>query len=335
MSDPASSSWQDELSKAVRDVAELRSMVGLGGGEGDPVAAEALSRLPLKVPRPFVRRMRPGDAADPLLRQVLPSARELDTVPGFGPDPVRELQGMTGHGGPLRKYHGRALILVTAGCGIHCRYCFRRHIPSGTGEGGWDRALEEIAADPSLEEVVLSGGDPLLVDDERLAGLASRLAAIPHLRWLRVHSRLPVVVPQRVEESLLTWLTGTRLRPVMVVHANHTNEVDGDVRSALGRLREAGVTVLNQVVLLRGVNADVQALRELSEVLFSAGVLPYYLHLLDRVQGAAHFEVDEAEARTIWWQLASSLPGYLVPRLVREVVGAPCKVPVSHLRSEE
>jgi EF-P beta-lysylation protein EpmB len=274
--------------------------------------------------------MRPGDPADPLLRQVLPVDREAQPAPGFSPDPLVE---SASHPTPglLHKYRGRALLVVTGACAIHCRYCFRRHFPyaGSSGRGTWDRALEHLAADPGLSEVILSGGDPLSVADGQLAELAHRLAAIPHLRRLRVHTRLPVVLPERVDEALLSWLAGSRLQPVMVIHANHPREIDGAVVAALERLRRAGVTLLNQAVLLRDVNDDVQVFEELSEVLFAAGVLPYYLHLLDRVEGAAHFEVPEPQALEIAAELTRRLPGYLVPRLVREIPGAEAKVPVN------
>jgi EF-P beta-lysylation protein EpmB len=296
---------------------------------GRGATQETTQHFPLRVPRGFVSRMRKGDPGDPLLLQVLPQARELDPVPGFSTDPLGERRASP-RPGLLQKYRGRALLVVTGACAIHCRYCFRRHFPydGHVGTERWIEALGHLAADPSVTEVILSGGDPLVLSDRRLFALVHEIAAIPHVRRLRVHSRLPVVLPERVGGDLLGWLCGTRLIPVMVIHANHPREIDRPVAEALGRLRSAGVTVLNQTVLLAGINDDATVLAELSERLFDAGALPYYLHLLDPVAGAAHFEVPEARALVLARDLAARLPGYLVPRLVRELAGAPAKVPV-------
>lgn len=274
--------------------------------------------------------MRPGDPRDPLLLQVLPTAAEMEPVQGFSTDPVGET-GASPRRGLLHKYAGRVLVVVSGACGVHCRYCFRRHFPYAEhGMGAAERAqvVDYVAADPSIREVIFSGGDPLSVADDKLAALARKLAEIPHLKRLRIHSRLPVVLPERIDDDLLAWLAGTRLKPVMVLHANHGREIDETVAAAVGRLREAGVIVFNQAVLLAGVNDGADALEELSERLFDAGVLPYYLHLLDPVAGAAQFDVPEDRARRILKELAARLPGYLVPKLVREVPGAPSKVPV-------
>jgi L-lysine 2,3-aminomutase len=326
---PAGAPWQRALRDAVRDPAELLRLLELDAALL-PGARQAAQAFALRVPRGFVARMRRGDPDDPLLRQVLPLGRELAPAPGFGADPLGELAARRAPG-VLHKYEGRALLVLTGACAVHCRYCFRRHFPYGEASpapGQWEPALDYLAGAPGLSEVILSGGDPLTLPDARLAELARRLAAIPHLRRLRVHTRLPVVLPERVDAALLDWLCGTRLAPVLVIHANHANELDGAVRDALGRLRARGVALLNQSVLLRGVNDTAGALAGLSEALFDAGVLPYYLHLLDRVAGAAHFDVGEAEARALMDALRARLPGYLVPRLVREVAGAPYKLPV-------
>jgi EF-P beta-lysylation protein EpmB len=330
--------WRRRLAAAIADRGELAAALGIGealaaedSGPGAMAAVEAAERqFRLRVPRGFVARMRPGDPADPLLAQVLPRAAETAEVPGFTADPLAERDASPAPG-VLQKYRGRALLVVTGACAIHCRYCFRRHFPyaeESLSPAKLEGALGWLAADPSISEVILSGGDPLSLPDDRLAELAGRLAAIPHLRRLRVHTRLPVVVPERVDRPLLDWLAGGRLAPVVVIHANHAREIDPAVRAALGRLRRAGVTLLNQAVLLRGVNDRVEALAELSEALFAAGVLPYYLHLLDPVAGAAHFEVGEDEGRRLVAEVAARLPGYLVPRLVRERPGAPAKLPV-------
>lgn len=291
-----------------------------------PIAA---SRFPLRVPLAYLGRMRPGDAADPLLRQVLPLAEEDRKAPGFTRDPVGDLAAATTPG-LLRKYAGRALLVVTGACPVHCRYCFRRHFPYAehAGRAAWEGALAELAQDRSIREVILSGGDPLTVSDERLGALVRRIAAIPHVRRLRLHTRTPVVLPSRVQEALLTWLADCPLSTAIVLHANHPAELDDAVASAVRRLAATGATLLNQAVLLRGVNDDADVLAALSERLFEVGVLPYYLHQLDRVAGAAHFEVEDARARALVAEIRDRLPGYLVPRLVREQAGAVSKVPL-------
>ena len=322
--------WRRAMAEAVTDPAELLELLELPGSLL-PAARRAAAAFGLRVPRGYLARMHPGDAADPLLLQVLPLDRELEDAPGFGDDPLAE-EAAALRPGVLQKYRGRVLLVVTGACAVHCRYCFRRHFPyaeNAPGRAGWGEALEALAADPEVREVILSGGDPLSVPDERLAELAGRLEAIPHVERLRIHTRDPVVLPERVDEALVGWLGSTRLRAVMVVHANHAREIDGSVRGAFARLRGAGVTLLNQSVLLAGVNDSADALVDLSEGLFRAGALPYYLHLLDPVRGAAHFDVPKERARRLVGQAAARLPGYLVPRLVREVPGAPAKVPVA------
>ena len=322
--------WQRALGEAVSSVGELIDLLALPG-ELLPAGLAAARDFPLRVPRGFVARMRRGDARDPLLLQVLPAAAELAAVPGFGADPLAE-ESTAAVPGLLHKYRGRVLLIATGACAVNCRYCFRRHFPYGEHAGkadGWRRALEHVEADPSIEEVILSGGDPLALADDHLAELAERLASVPHLRRLRVHTRLPIVLPERVDDRLLAWLGNARLAPVVVLHANHAQELDGAVAAAAGRLRDAGVTLLNQSVLLAGVNDAEDALRELSERLFDAGVLPYYLHLLDPVAGAAHFDVQEERARELMAGVRAELAGYLVPRLVREVPGEPSKRPIA------
>lgn len=317
-----SRSWQHELAHAIRDPAELLALLDLDPALL-PAARAAAKAFPLRVPRGYAARMRCGDPGDPLLCQVLPLAAELDTVTGFGRDPVGDLAAMTVPG-LLHKYRGRVLLATTGACAIHCRYCFRRHFPyeaANPARNHWQQALDYIARDGSIDEVILSGGDPLTLADDKLADLCRRLAAIPHLARLRFHTRLPIVLPERITPALLTAIRPTRLASVVVVHANHANEIDDDVRRALAALKQAGHTLLNQSVLLRGVNDDIDALCALSQRLFDAGVLPYYLHLLDRVQGAAHFDVDSETARRLHAALSARLPGYLVPRLVREEAG--------------
>lgn len=321
--------WQQELARAITEPAELLRELALDLALL-PAARAAAARFPLRVPRGFVARMRQGDPDDPLLRQVLPLAAELSPVPGFVADPVDD-QAARAAPGVLHKYHGRVLLIATGACAIHCRYCFRREFPYSENHAGgdsWRPALNYLSQDRSLREVILSGGDPLSLSDRRLGALLAELERIPHLERLRIHSRQPIVLPERVDDGLLDLLARTRLRPILVIHANHPREIDDTVRRVLERLAGIGVTLLNQSVLLRGVNDTVPTLVELSEVLFAARVLPYYLHLLDRVQGAAHYEVNETEASTIMEVLRQRLPGYLVPRLVREQPGQLAKTPL-------
>jgi len=287
--------------------------------------------FPLRVPRAFLARMTPGDPQDPLLLQVLAETRELQPVSGYGPDPTGEIGAANPHPGIIHKYRGRVLLLVTGSCAIHCRYCFRRHFPYADNQNSrdeWPEALAYIAADSSISEVILSGGDPLVAGDTHLAELVAQLATMPHLRRLRVHTRLPVVIPARITPALLEALSHPRLQTVMVVHCNHAKEIDAAVAGAFARIRQQGMTLLNQAVLLAGVNDSAAALAQLSERLFEAGALPYYLHLLDRVAGAAHFEVSVDRARALHREISTVLPGYLLPRLVQEVAGAPAKVPL-------
>jgi EF-P beta-lysylation protein EpmB len=323
------SPWQQALADAITDAAELCAVLGL-----DPalaaVARTASRDFPLRVPRGYVARMRHGDPRDPLLLQVLPGAAELMQAADFAIDPVGDLDSSAAPG-LLHKYQGRALVIATGACAVHCRYCFRRHFPYAEQSAlrhGWQPVLAKLRADPQIREVILSGGDPWSLSDRRLAQLTDALQALPHVRRLRVHTRYPVVLPERVDAGLLAWLDRMPLQKVVVIHANHANEIDARVRRACADLAASGATVLNQSVLLAGVNDSVETLAELSESLFAARVLPYYLHLLDKVQGAAHFEVDERRALSLHEALTARLPGYLVPRLVREVAGAPAKTAV-------
>jgi EF-P beta-lysylation protein EpmB len=313
----------------VRDPRELLGMLGLESLAAG-ISAQAAAQFPLRVPRGFVARMRHGDPSDPLLRQVLPVLDEERMVPGFVLDAVGDGAAKAGHG-VIRKYRGRALLVATGSCAINCRYCFRRHFPYGeetAAADGWREAVAAIAADPGIDEVILSGGDPLSLSTPKLAELTAALAPIAHLKRLRIHSRLPVVLPERVDDELLAWLAALPWPLAFVIHANHANEFDGEVDAALARLRGAGAALLNQSVLLRGVNDSVDALAALSERAWQAGVLPYYLHQLDRVAGTAHFEIDDTQARALHAALAARLSGYLVPKLVREVAGDSGKRPL-------
>lgn len=322
--------WQKSLARAIRDPARLLELLELSP-DLLPAARAAGQDFPLLVPHSYVARMQRGNPQDPLLRQVLPLGEELLEVPGYVADPVGDLSAMT-RPGLLHKYHGRALVITTAACGIHCRYCFRRHFPypqANPMPDRWQQLRDYLLADDSLEELILSGGDPLSLSDHRLAGLFEAVRAIPHLKRLRLHTRYPVILPERLTDSLLRQLRALPQQVILVIHANHANEIDTGVRQALTPFREAGITLLNQAVLLRGVNDSETALVALSEALFDAGVLPYYLHQLDPVQGAAHFAVDDARARELAAALRARLPGYLVPRLVRELAGDPAKRPLA------
>jgi L-lysine 2,3-aminomutase len=319
--------WQRELAEAIDTPEALLEALGLDPALAAPARA-ASQAFRLRVPWSYVHRMRRGDPLDPLLRQVLPVEDELEERPGFSSDPLGERAALAAPG-LLHKYHGRALLIATPACAVHCRYCFRREFPYGEQDGPrWREALAQIERDTSLEEIILSGGDPLSLSDGRLAALSAALAAAAHVRRLRIHTRLPVVLPSRVDAGLAAWVAGLEWPLVIVLHANHPNEIDAEVAAACATLRSAGAMLLNQSVLLRGVNDDIETLAGLSRRLFDAGVLPYYLHVLDRVRGAAHFEVPEDRARHLAGQLTATLPGYLVPRLVRESAGAPAKVPL-------
>jgi EF-P beta-lysylation protein EpmB len=321
--------WQQLWREAVRDPRELLELLGLTQAALN-VSDAAAAQFALRVPRGFVARMRHGDPGDPLLRQVLPLDDEMQPMPGFSLDAVGDGAAKAGHG-VIRKYRGRALLVATGSCAVHCRYCFRRHFDYAAetaAADNWREAVDVIRADTGIEEVILSGGDPWSLSTAKLAELTDALAAIPHLRRLRVHTRLPVVLPERVDASLLAWLRALPWPVTVVLHANHANEFDDDVARACSALRAAGATLLNQAVLLRGINDDVDSLVALSERSFEAGVLPYYLHQLDRVQGSAHFEVSDDDARRLHAALAARLSGYLVPRLVREVAGDPGKRPL-------
>lgn len=322
--------WRDALAKAIRDPRELLSRLGLETFESRLARAEKGQEFPVLVPESFLKRMRAGDIHDPLLRQVLPLAEEDEDVLGFANDALDEASYRKAPG-LLHKYAGRALLVLTGACAVHCRYCFRRHYPYSQEPkrlNDWEPAFVVLEQDESIREVLLSGGDPLMLTDERLAAVVRRLESIPHLRRLRIHTRLPIVLPNRVTLELLDLLTSTRLTPVVVVHANHPHELVGDCALALRQLVQSGAMVLNQAVLLRGVNDSVETLSELSERLIDLGIRPYYLHQLDRVSGAAHFEVAEETGRELIDALRRTLPGYAVPQYVRETPGQPFKVPL-------
>lgn len=322
--------WQKALAQAIREPRELLALLGLS--EQDfPQGILPRPDFPLRVPHSYTARMRHGDASDPLLLQVLAQQAEMLATADYVADPVGDKQA-TVSPGLLHKYQGRVLLVTTAACPLHCRYCFRRHFPYGDNhlhDQAWQQAIDYIAADSSIQEVILSGGDPLSLSNQRLGAIGRQLAAIPHLQRLRIHSRMPLALPQRIDEGFCNWLRDLPWQTIMVSHCNHANEIDPAVRQAFHRLKNTGTTLLNQAVLLKGVNDNSDAQAALAEQLFAAGVLPYYLHLLDRVAGASHFEVDETSAAQLMSELRRRLPGYLVPRLVREQAGAASKLPLA------
>ena len=322
-------SWQQQLSQAIRDPAVLCQRLGLSD-KWLPGARTGHQLFEICVPDAYLSRIAPGDPGDPLLRQVLPLDEEALPLPGFVADPLEEADHQPASG-LIHKYAGRVLLIASPACAINCRYCFRRHFPyadNAPSRAQWQQALDYLRADTSLHEAILSGGDPLAANDRQLAWLVQQLESIPHLKRLRIHTRLPVVIPDRVDEALLDWLSATRLQKVVVLHINHPNEIDQAVVDACDRLKQAGVILLNQSVLLRHVNDSVDTLAALSERLFEAGILPYYLHVLDPVQGAGHFDVPDDEARALIKALLPRLPGFLMPRLVREVPGEASKTPL-------
>ena len=305
--------WQQDLRHAIRSPAELLDAVAVAPADLAEPPPEDIG-FPLRVPRSFVARMRRGDARDPLLLQVLPQARETLTTPGFDRDPVGEQQ-LLDRTGLIRKYRGRALVITTAACAVHCRYCFRREFPYARASADTDRwraSVAAIAADPSIDEVILSGGDPLSLSDRRLQAMLADIDAIGSVRRIRLHTRQPVVLPSRVDAGLLSVLAGLRSSLVIVIHANHANELDAEVQAALSGLKDSGALLLNQSVLLRDINDDPATLVDLSLALHDSGVIPYYLHLLDRVNGAAHFEVGEERARAVAREMHAQLPLSLI-----------------------
>ncbi len=322
-------SWQQCLQTIVTDPAELIDILEIDA-KYLPAAIESSKLFPLKVPRPFLERIEKGNIDDPLLRQILPLQEEQEIAHGYSTDPVGEQTGQAA--GIIHKYHGRVLLMVTGHCAINCRYCFRRHYPYAENRQSrteWKSTLENLANDADISEIIYSGGDPLASSDSFLTWLTEQIAAIPHIKRLRIHTRLPIVVPKRINDDCLHWMTHHRLQTVMVLHINHPNELhDSLLLENIQRIKNAGITLLNQAVLLQGVNNDSHTLMTLSEKLFEAGILPYYLHVLDKVQGATHFDLDTDTAMQLHQTLQHRLPGYLVPKLVREEAGKPSKTPL-------
>ena len=324
------SHWQTDLSQCITSLSELLAELEIDAAQ--LVSCQrATAQFALRVPRPFVERMRKGDPNDPLLTQVLPVSAEMQLDPAYSPDPLEE-SSHNPIAGIVHKYRHRLLLIVSPACAINCRYCFRRHFPyqeNRQSKAQWQQALNYIANNRDINEVIFSGGDPLAANDQFLGWLTEQIAAIPHIKRLRIHSRLPVVIPSRINKSFLRWATASRFKPIMVLHINHSNEINKDVAHAIERLLNAGIKVLNQTVLLKGVNDCAETLAALSEKLYDCAVTPYYLHLLDPVQGASHFDIPADRANQIYRELQNTVPGFLLPKLVREIPGELSKTIVS------
>ncbi|WP_342754695.1 EF-P beta-lysylation protein EpmB [Pantoea sp. MBD-2R] len=336
LNNPSREEWLHQLADVITDPNELLQLLGLDSHPALAAGAEARRLFALRVPRAFASRMQKGDPQDPLLLQVITQSQEFVDAPGYSTDPLDEQSSVVP--GLLHKYRNRALLLVKGGCAVNCRYCFRRHFPYSDNQGNkrnWQQALEYIRQQPELDEIIFSGGDPLMAKDSELDWLISELEQIPHLKRLRIHSRLPVVIPARITSALCQRLAQSRLQTLLVTHINHAQEIGDELREAMQQLKRAGVMLLNQSVLLRGINDNAVTLAALSNALFDAGILPYYLHVLDKVQGAAHFYVSDEQARAIVRELLRRVSGYMVPKLAREIGGEPSKTPLDlQLRQE-
>ena len=322
--------WQSQLSDLITDPQELLQILQLSPDQLLSGALLASQAFKLRVPRAFVSRMQPANAFDPLLLQVLPHHLELEDHPGFVTDPLGEEQANQ-QPGVLHKYKSRFLLTLTGACAVHCRYCFRRHFPYQENlpkNEDWTNIKQYLESQPDINEVILSGGDPLTLSNRKLKTWIERLESVPHLKFLRIHSRVPIVIPNRIDEELLSMLKNSRLRIILVVHSNHASELDDLTCKQLNQLVQHQITVLNQAVLLKGVNDSAQVLIDLSYRLFDAGVMPYYLHVLDKVKGAHHFDLPAEHINEIYTEVLANLPGYLVPKLVREIAGEKNKTPL-------
>lgn len=329
ISDKLHTSWQKELANVITDPKILLQLLDISP-EQYQHHFNARKLFPVRVPRPLLSRMKIGDINDPILKQVMPLSAEFMITDGYLDDPLEEHDTVAP--GLLHKYKHRVLMVVKSGCAINCRYCFRRHFPyadNSPNKTRWQQALNYIDEHPEINEVIFSGGDPLMASDEHLVWLIEQLEQIRHIKRLRIHTRLPIVIPQRITTSLVQALANTRLKPAIVFHINHANEIDANVIQALEPLISARIPLFNQSVLLKGINDDASILAELSEQLFDNGIQPYYLHLFDKVQGVAHFDVDDLEAKKIALELMAILPGYLMPKLVREIAGEANKTPIN------
>lgn len=317
------SAWRQVFQRNIRDWKVLADFLELSNEQRDQILTD--SRFPLNIPLRLAKKMKKGSLEDPLLKQFLPMKSEAILQLGFGLDPVGDCQSRKS---PqlLHKYAGRVLLVATGVCAMHCRYCFRQHFDYGSEDKSFDAELELIRKDESIHEVILSGGDPLALSDRALKSLLERISAIPHIKRIRFHTRFIVGIPERIDESFMSILEGIRPQIVFVLHINHPEEIDEDIIKSVKALLKAGVVVLNQSVLLKGVNDDLKTLSELCEKLVNSGVMPYYLHQLDKVAGAAHFEVSEEKGKMLIQELNKLLPGYAVPKYVREVTGEPGKL---------
>ncbi|RDH84868.1 MAG: EF-P beta-lysylation protein EpmB [endosymbiont of Galathealinum brachiosum] len=325
-------SWQQQLSQAVSDPDQLLDILNIKPDQF-PLFSEANQQFSLKVPHAYINKIQKSNARDPLLLQIMTQSQEMLPSENFHTDPVGDLNANKTPG-LLHKYNGRVLLITTGACAVHCRYCFRRHFPYQQQQAGreqWSQAINYIQHDKSIKEVILSGGDPLVLSDKKLDDLVTQLENIPHITRLRIHSRLPVVLPDRITDKLVNTLSSSRFNVCLVIHANHANEITDNEVNALDKLKQAGIHLLNQAVLLKDINHHIDDQVNLSETLFNAGVLPYYLHLLDPVQGAAHFDVKLNDALCLMTQMQNKLPGFLVPRLVREIAGETSKTPANEL----
>ena len=322
--------WQSQLSDLITDPSELLHVLELSSEQLLSGAIMASEQFKLRVPRAFVRKMQVGNPLDPLLLQVLPHHLELEEHPEFVTDPLGE-EAANQMPGVLHKYQSRFLLTLTGACAIHCRYCFRRHFPYQENlpkNEDWLKIKHYIEQNPSINEVILSGGDPLTLSNRKLALWIERLSSLDQIKIVRIHSRVPIVIPNRLDEEFISILKNSRLRIIVVVHSNHASELDDYTCSKLLQLSLHHITVLNQVVLLKGVNDSAQSLTELSYRLFEARVMPYYLHVLDKVKGAQHFDLRSSQIDQIYNDVLASLPGYLVPKLVREIAGEKNKTPL-------
>ncbi|MFQ3230037.1 EF-P beta-lysylation protein EpmB [Reinekea sp.] len=316
----SSSSWQKQLATAFKSASELLHYLNIDPNKTDFITNEDAGFV-LRVPKAFADLMNKGDKDDPLLQQVMIKQSELLLTEGYLADPLQEAS-FNPTPGLIHKYGNRALLIAHQSCAVHCRYCFRRHFPydqQQLRQTELEQALDYLKQRPEITEVILSGGDPLNLSDRRLEQLISTLDQLPNLTTIRIHSRTPVVVPDRISPELIDTFARVKKKIVLVLHINHSNEIGTALAQKLPALTKVGVTLLNQSVLLRGVNDNAQTLIELSNTLWQNNILPYYLHLLDPVQGAAHFNIEQSTANTLWQALQSSVSGYLLPRLVREV----------------
>lgn len=322
--------WQASLRDMITDPKELFAILDLDANLLEDAMA-ASNIFPLRVTRSFVSRMKKSDFNDPLLKQILPLGVELVRASGYEKDPLQEKKANP-IPGLLHKYKGRVLITLTSACPIHCRFCFRRHFPyseNNPGKMGWEKIFQYIEKNKTIHEVILSGGDPLIVSDDMLMQFTQGLAPIFHLKRLRIHTRLPIMLPERITNEFLAWTSQLKQKLIIVIHCNHPQEINKPVKESLAKLKKAGITLLNQSVFLKGINDDLETLINLQETLFNAGVLPYYLHALDKVEGGAHFDLDINLAKKLHTELTNHLPGYLVPRFVCEIAGKPSKTLLS------